>query len=186
MSEAPHQQEGERATGRGFDRRAALKRGAAAGAIVWAAPLVTTSPARAADGTCTPKCVPSASATVSAGAGSLSGLRCGYPLTVQITNQVCPCNPTAALGHTWGTGPTVDTGDIESVVATPNGTLTFLVRQLTGDTTSVITGQVTLTGCSDKAGDGCPRTYTYTINLTRPSSLFPPCQAPTTLTITLA
>jgi hypothetical protein len=50
----------------GFDRRAALKKAAAAGTIVWAAPLVTANPVLAADGTCTPKCVATASATVSA------------------------------------------------------------------------------------------------------------------------
>ena len=43
----------------GFDRREALKKAAVAGGIVWAAPMIMSSPARAQATPCTPKCAPS-------------------------------------------------------------------------------------------------------------------------------
>ena len=42
----------------GFDRREALKKAAVAGGIVWAAPMIMSSPARAQATPCTPKCAP--------------------------------------------------------------------------------------------------------------------------------
>ena len=45
----------------GFDRREALKKAAVAGGIVWAAPMIMSSPARAQATPCTPKCAPDTS-----------------------------------------------------------------------------------------------------------------------------
>jgi hypothetical protein len=87
----------------GFDRREALKKAAVAGGIVWAAPMIMSSPARAQTTPCTPKCAPSEQLISFAGSSVLK-IGCVDPtappgqqqyvvrasLTVTAT-QACPC-----------------------------------------------------------------------------------------------
>lgn len=163
-------------TSAGADRRALLRKGVAAGAIVWSAPLITSAVADAADGTCTPKCLPNLTGIGGPNTnGSLQFFpsRCRYNivLTPAVT---CPCggtptNPT----WTWSTSPT---GSNPTPGQTP--ILTFVSTNGATNPTLTYTFDVawfttiTFTGtlghrCLDRAGDTCTRTRNWRVVLTR-------------------
>lgn len=78
-----------------MNRRSALKKAAAAGAVVWTAPLLLSEPALAAGTTCTPKCKPGGFTALQ---GTVDGF-CPSPgnkaarvsLRVAGTGATCPC-----------------------------------------------------------------------------------------------
>ena len=130
------------------DRREALKKSAAAGAVAWVAPTLVSSRALAQDGVCTPKCAPlgTPTYTTSGPTGSCGG---SYIVTIVINpvqgSVTCPCGFDPTLG---------------------NATLTrSFARNFRGE--ADLTQEVTLT-CSDNATDPCEITCTVTatINIT--------------------
>lgn len=91
---------------RGVDRRSALKKAAAAGAISWVAPAMISESARAqTPGTCTPKCLPLGSGTgLARGSATCdgTGVRRVITFTVNLTGVqtfTCPCGgePTVSV-----------------------------------------------------------------------------------------
>jgi hypothetical protein len=91
----------------GFDRREALKKAAVAGGIVWAAPMIMSSPAQAQQPPCTPKCAPETTAFSFAGT-TVRKLGCVDPNApagqeqyivqasmVVTATTTCPCTQTA-------------------------------------------------------------------------------------------
>ena len=84
----------------GVDRRTLIKRGAAAGAVAWAAPTVFALEANAQEPPCTPKCAPDTSVLV---LNPDTALACQGPggkwalLTYSLTDSVCPCGGTATV-----------------------------------------------------------------------------------------
>lgn len=131
-----------------MNRREALKKAAAAGAVGWVAPTLMSSPAFAQSGVCTPKCIPAGTPQYTAAGVSGS---CGgsyvvvIPITLTQGSVTCPCG-----------------GDPVAGVAT-------LTRAFPRGTR----GQQTLTesvevSCTDLSGDPCPLvcTVTATVNIT--------------------
>jgi hypothetical protein len=141
--------------GGGIDRRSALKKAAAAGAVAWVAPAITSESAHAqAPAGCTPKCLP-----VGAGAGTAtatatcSGQGVRRVLTIEVDlsafqNFSCPCGGSPTIGVTSCTSNlgtcTVGTGG--------QVTVNYASRGVQG----LLTFRIALTGtasCPDRSPD---------------------------------
>jgi hypothetical protein len=105
----------------GIDRRLALKKAAAAGAIAWAAPTIASGTVHAQEAACTPKCVPTGAGVTTTTARitcSGNGSRRRVEVTVPISSSIlCPCsgeNPRIALlpgaESSWATASITLTG----------------------------------------------------------------------------
>jgi hypothetical protein len=158
------------------DRRALLRMGVAAGAIVWSAPLITSTVASAVDGTCTPKCLPNL--TGISGPNTNGNLVFGLPLrcryNIVLTPAItCPCggtptNPTWTWSSPTGSNPTPGQNPVLTLVST-NGATNPTLRytfDVAWFTTITFTGSVEHR-CLDRAGDTCARTRNWTVVLTR-------------------
>ncbi len=94
---------------RPFDRRSALKKAAAAGAIIWAAPTIVSTQAAAQGGTFTPKCgatIPvrgSNRFTVNGTCNGAGGADWRVAVYISITQGDCACST-----------PTVDNGGLDA------------------------------------------------------------------------
>jgi hypothetical protein len=92
-----------RDAGNGVNRRAALKKAAAAGAIVWAAPTIISESAGAQAAVCTPKCLPVGSGTGTATATATcsgQGVRRALNINVDLSavqTFTCPCGGTPTV-----------------------------------------------------------------------------------------
>jgi hypothetical protein len=139
----------------GFDRREALKKAAVAGGIVWAVPVIMSSPARAQAPPCTPKCAPDTTAFSFAGT-TVRKLGCTDPnapngqeqyiieASVVVTaTATCPCS---------GTAPTFS-GTFVFQFTSPNPGRTAFTG--TG-------GQITVT-CTDIDGSVISRTCQFSV-----------------------
>lgn len=131
-------------------RRALLTKAAAAGAVVWTAPLVTSAGAQAA--AFTPKCAPGAlSAQAEFTQTSCTGT--GTVLSITITwSATCPCGGGATFCAT-GAG-----------VSSTGGTHTFSVA-VPIRTTTTISGWAAAC-CVDRNGDRRCRRYQWTMTAT--------------------
>ena len=134
-----------------LDRRSALKRAAAAGAIAWSVPTVVSQTARAADGVCTPQCLAQSSGTVTATASLTcggAGVNRNVTLQVTLTGQptvTCPCGGTAQVS-TNVTANNVPVTLSGNVITVPLG------RGSGGVTAVRVTYSAT---CIDGSGDTC-------------------------------
>lgn len=127
-----------------MDRRQALKRGVAAGAVAWTAPAVLGQTVSAADGTCTPKCVPVGTPQFTA---TLQDT-CGAVYTVIVVPVLQPGSVRCPCGGT----PVVNGSQL----------VRRFPRRFRGN--ADITGSVTIR-CSDNAGDPCDVTCTLTVTV---------------------
>lgn len=126
----------------GFDRRALLRRAAAAGAVGWAVPVVLTSEVVSA-GVFTAKCAPG---NVTASASFVQTACTATLTTIVITinfSGPCPCGGTA----TWCAQKNSPTPTVSSSTSTLAFPVTIAIS-----TTVTITGKVAL-GCTDRDGD---------------------------------
>ena len=158
-----------------LDRRVLLK-AAAAGVIVWAAPVITSSPALAV-ATCTAKCLPTtpilqtASAVKSCEAGELF-MRTDVTIPWTLS---CPCGGTPVVSGTLAADPVE-----ELVAASFNGSgIQYTTRWQVVVTepqnfSRTATGSFSLS-CTDRSGDACTRTCSMssTVSYTHPPST--PC-----------
>lgn len=156
----------------GIDRRSALKKAAAAGAIAWTAPTILSETARAqTPGTCTPKCLPLGSGT---GLARAVATCTGQGLTRTITLNVnlsgiqtftCPCGGDATV---ISRSCTSNVGSC-SVGAGGFITVTAASRFFTG----TFAVQISLTetaSCADRSPDDgdCLATCTTTVQVNVP------------------
>lgn len=124
------------------DRRALLRRAAAAGAVGWTAPIILTS-SPAAAGVFTSKCAPgTVTATASFVRGACRSNNSDITITINFSG-LCPCGGT----RLWCTRKSTPT----PVVTTTTSTLAFLVT-VPVVSAITITGRVAL-GCTDRGGD---------------------------------
>ncbi len=127
------------------DRREALKKATAAGAIAWVAPTLGSSRAFAQDGTCTPKCIPVGTPTYTA-LTPVATCAATYNVTVAVVSSpgtvTCPC----------GGEPTLENATVSR----------SFPRRFRG--VADLTGDVSLV-CTDLAGDSCPVTCTVTVTI---------------------
>ena len=141
----------------GFDRREALKKAAVAGGIVWAAPMIMSSPARAQATPCTPKCAPDTTAFSFAGT-TVTKLGCVDPNApagqeqyivqasmVVTATTTCPCT---------GTTPTF------------SGTLVFqFTSPNPGRQAFIGTGGQLIVTCTDIDGSVITRTCQFSVSV---------------------
>jgi hypothetical protein len=144
----------------GFDRRAALKKAAAAGAITWVAPSIVSDKALAVDslpGGCTAKCAPSDSVSVTGvvrllecvegGPAGLQGVAAEI-LSLVFSGESCGCGGTPIIVDAQKTR--IEVGDIIVLGARPgNNPLTLEVS------VSVV--------CTDRAGNEVSRPCSGTL-----------------------
>lgn len=127
----------------GIDRRSALKKVAAAGAIAWVAPSIISNTAHAVDflpGGCTEKCAPQVELDQVLGIGTLLFLECDpdsppgqQAVRVRVTafeaaggsSAACPCGGTPTIEAGDG-GPIVGQ-EFDAIYRPGNGLLTFPV-----------------------------------------------------------
>lgn len=131
-----------RPEGREYDRRALLRRAAAAGAVAWTAPVIISS-APVSAGVFTAKCAPG---TITASAGFVRTACRSNNSDIRITINFagpCPCGG-VSLWCAQKNSP-------GSVVATGTSTLVFTVT-VPIFSTITIAGKVGL-GCTDRDGD---------------------------------
>ncbi|MDQ3176058.1 MAG: twin-arginine translocation signal domain-containing protein [Actinomycetota bacterium] len=133
----------------GIDRRAALKKAAAAGAVAWTAPIVLSSTA-SAQVVCTLRCAPTVAATVTGTATSR------------------PCNPLLPPGQqpilfditiNRGGGATCPCGGNPTFMVNPS--VVAAIQNQPGNSTSTFTVIITVT-CLDRDGDRVSRECTAT------------------------
>ena len=141
--------------GERFDRRAALRRAAAAGAVSWVAPVVLSS-SPAAAGVFTSKCAPSA---ITASASFVQTACTAFNSTISITinfSGSCPCGGTSL----W-------CAQKNSPAPTVSSTTSSLVFSVTIGIFSTITisGKVAL-GCTDRDGDTQYAVYNWSMTAT--------------------
>jgi len=176
----------------GFNRRAALKKAAVGGAIVWAAPTILSSRASAVPPPCTPKCCPATEgafpviAFEACPSGS-SGRKAFYVQSVNPgTVFSCPCSGTPE-NIVVTTDPTSWTRHGSPL--NPDGTCTVgnfppgvnITTGLVGGVQSIIfdkpsggaipqgcyRGDFTVSAdCTDRTGDVCRRTCIFSANIT--------------------
>lgn len=142
----------------GIDRRSALKKAAAAGAVVWTAPVLLSDSAQAVDilpGGCTAKCGPSGSVFVSGSA----------------TAQPClPAPPPPGQQEVFGVIDDATAGagscgcDSEALVTvtTPAAGTSFLVRPKPGSDQNGEFDIVATVSCVDRAGNTISSTCSAT------------------------
>jgi hypothetical protein len=156
----------------GIDRRSALKKAAAAGAIAWTAPTILSNTAHAqTPGTCTPKCLPLGSGSGLATASATctgNGIRRTITLNIDLSavqTFTCPC----------GGQPTVTSRTCTSNVGSCNvgagGTITVtgVGRFFTGTLLVQITLSETAS-CPDRSPDDgdCFATCSTTVSVSVP------------------
>jgi len=155
--------------GESLNRRAALRRAAAAGAVVWTAPTVLSQSVSAADGTFTPKCEPTTTPAIQS-----SSDRTGcYPSVVRVSITIgappgavlCPCSTAlvdAAGPETIGT-PTLGYLTLTSTTpSAPSAPGTTFVLEYTGNPAGFPSQDVpfdALVMCTDRAGDTKTNSY---------------------------
>lgn len=139
----------------GLDRRSALKKAAAAGAIAWTAPTILSNDAHAqTPGTCTPKCLPIGAGTgLARASATCSGQGVNRTITLlvdlsAVQTFTCPCGGDATVISTSCTSNvgTCSVGDGGSI------TVTAASRFFTG----TLTVQISLTetaACADRSPD---------------------------------
>ncbi|MEI2704723.1 MAG: hypothetical protein V9E89_05515 [Ilumatobacteraceae bacterium] len=116
MTDSSSSLDGSKESGQHLDRRAALRKAAAAGAIVWSAPTVLTTPA-SAQVACTPKCAPLVGGQFTATV---------FTVTCQRNGPVNDLHPyTFRLGNIASTGSACGCGG--SVTVALSGATTFTV-----------------------------------------------------------
>jgi len=154
-----------------IDRRSALKKAAAAGAVVWTAPLVNSSPALAQTVSCTPKCS-TPTFTVDIDVFNYCPNQGSKWARVRLTpsNVTCPCTGTTAIicvdgpNTDWSKDGATDGRTVEPAEAVANGwpvipSDSFVVKKLNGggslgDGIWNTTGLTRVAqGCADRTGD---------------------------------
>jgi hypothetical protein len=137
----------------GLDRRALLRRAAAAGAVGWVAPIIISTSAVSA-GVFTAKCAPG-SITATATFVRINCLASTSSITITITfSGPCPCGGTKRWCAQKNTP--------SPIVSSSAATLSFPVTIPAGGST-VITGKVAL-GCADLDGDIQYATYNWSMS----------------------
>jgi DnaJ-class molecular chaperone len=156
-------------TSSGIDRRSALKTAAAAAAITWIAPVITSQSAHAQEvDVCTPKCLPVGSGTGTATASATcSGQGVRRRLNVEVDLSAfqsfsCPCGGEPTIGVTsctsnFGTCSVGEGGQVS---------VSYFARGFTG----VLDFVIQLTGtasCPDRSPDDgdCVATCTTTVSV---------------------
>lgn len=150
-----------------FDRRAALAKAAAAGAVAWTTPLVLSRSAHAADtGTCTPRCTPTGRPDVTAPEATTAcdeldedeppRIRGSFGVTTDGFEDpvVCPCGGRATLTVNL---QDTNTGTVTEF-AVDGRNVTFAVELPTTPFRGTLSVSFELVlSCSDRTGDACTR-----------------------------
>ncbi len=141
----------------GLDRRALLRKVAAAGAVGWTAPVILSKPA-AASGTFTAKCEPTG--TLSGTTTNVQWLTCTFgtsniQISLSFSGGSCPCGGTKL----WCTAKTAPGTPFSS----SSSTLVYQVGVPFAGTTNV-SGQVAM-GCTDRDGDVQWLVYDWTMSV---------------------
>ena len=154
-------------------RRSALKKAAAAGVIVWAAPAIISDRALAVGAVCTPKCAPTKAGNVlvKPDVFCLPGNNGGKWLQITIgatgaTLSTCPCQ-NGASATIVGTPTAVlssGKGQIYSTSTSPTGVITIIIQGNGAGALGTGSYTVTLTvtqQCLDRSGRKVQQTCSY-------------------------
>lgn len=161
----------------GIDRRAALKKAAVAGGIIWSAPLIASSVVDAQAITCTPKCAP----TQAAGLNASVGLYCTssgdkWAQLTLLPNSgtgvgTCPCSGASTMKFCVEPPSFWDKGNSQNFAITvcSNGGVLVITKPNQGgalgkgDYTTSAPAKVAV-GCPDRTGHISWQVCSYDIN----------------------
>lgn len=150
------------------DRRRMLKRAAAAGAVVWTAPLVTSSVASAANNICTAKCAGTPVTCFNYLRTSTTPCSTWVMNSMTLFPNSCPCGGSTIAGClTWPSSITFSGGGYSSTVAVSAAgafTLNDLPTSVTVTAGALLTARMY---CLDRNGDRVWTTCTYRLSLVR-------------------